>query len=343
MVGSWFAQVVFDWIKAVKKSHWRRGEGRTTPPAAHGEDMLVPFMSCLRCPHHCGTGAIAPPMLQMFTPMSPSAAGPTNNPKPFNFLSNGFGCLCNRTAIRSGISLHRGLRSTMRSRHFNSGGNYVHGVNACMHACVPRELQLYCCPAHPSGSELRGCECTASAELGDTKAPTPMMHEDVPPGAPTVVRAGPLLPALDRKITPLSCTISCMHACSRLHLHAVPNWVQQQVPVCGTEQFSAQQTSMSCDWSHLPEHFLQPPDHQLPRVTQNVCTLQAQQRVPRGSCNVHRAPNRHHRHLPERLIHLASRNQATCEEANTPPPNNTGNKMTWHAAEDIGRSRLRGR
>ena len=131
MVGSWFAQVVFDWIKAVKKSHWRRGEGRTTPPAAHGEDMLVPFMSCLRCPHHCGTGAIAPPMLQMFTPMSPSAAGPTNNPKPFNFLSNGFGCLCNRTAIRSGISLHRGLRSTMRSRHFNSGGNYVHGVNAC--------------------------------------------------------------------------------------------------------------------------------------------------------------------------------------------------------------------
>jgi len=37
---------------------------------------------------------------------------------------------------------------------------------------------------------------SAFAMVGDTSAATLMMQEEVPPGAPAVVRAGPLLPAL---------------------------------------------------------------------------------------------------------------------------------------------------
>ena len=36
---------------------------------------------------------------------------------------------------------------------------------------------------------------------GDTNAPTPMIAVSDPPGAPTVVRPGPLLPADDTKTT----------------------------------------------------------------------------------------------------------------------------------------------
>lgn len=39
-------------------------------------------------------------------------------------------------------------------------------------------------------------EWVPAAIVGDTYAPTPIMLEEVPPGAPTVVNAGPLFPAL---------------------------------------------------------------------------------------------------------------------------------------------------
>jgi hypothetical protein len=54
----------------------------------------------------------------------------------------------------------------------------------------PRDDHVYCSPSR-SGSRS---ECAAAASEGDTNAPTPMMEEAVPPGAPTVLRAGPLLP-----------------------------------------------------------------------------------------------------------------------------------------------------
>lgn len=51
-----------------------------TPPAAHGDDIDVPFISCRRCWHHWGTGAMAPPGAQKLTPVSPSAVGPASPP-----------------------------------------------------------------------------------------------------------------------------------------------------------------------------------------------------------------------------------------------------------------------
>jgi len=43
-------------------------------------------------------------------------------------------------------------------------------------------------------------EWAPAAIAGETYAPTPMILDVVPPGAPTVVKAGPLLPALLTKI-----------------------------------------------------------------------------------------------------------------------------------------------
>lgn len=41
---------------------------RATPPHALGLAMEVPFISCLLCCVHCGTGAIAPPGADSVTP-----------------------------------------------------------------------------------------------------------------------------------------------------------------------------------------------------------------------------------------------------------------------------------
>mmetsp|Transcript_12972 Transcript_12972/g.36483 ORF Transcript_12972/g.36483 Transcript_12972/m.36483 type:complete len:273 (-) Transcript_12972:619-1437(-) len=68
----------------------------------------------------------------------------------------------------------------------------------------PREDQVYCCPS--LSTSLR--ECPAAARSGETYAPTEMMAEVVPPGAPTVLRAGPLLPAEDTKMMPCLLTTS---------------------------------------------------------------------------------------------------------------------------------------
>ena len=38
--------------------------------------------------------------------------------------------------------------------------------------------------------------CAPAAIAGETYAPTPIILDVVPPGAPTVLNAGPLLPAL---------------------------------------------------------------------------------------------------------------------------------------------------
>lgn len=47
-----------------------------TQPAALGDAMEVPFMSCVRCNVYGGTHVIAPPGAAMHTPKEPSIAGP---------------------------------------------------------------------------------------------------------------------------------------------------------------------------------------------------------------------------------------------------------------------------
>lgn len=49
---------------------------KATPPHALGLAMEVPFMSCLACCVHCGTGAMAPPGAESTTPGWPSSVGP---------------------------------------------------------------------------------------------------------------------------------------------------------------------------------------------------------------------------------------------------------------------------
>ena len=60
----------------------------------------------------------------------------------------------------------------------------------------PRELQVYCRPPQASGSMTL---CDSAAMSGDTQAPMPMIGLELPPGAPTVERPGPLLPAEEMK------------------------------------------------------------------------------------------------------------------------------------------------
>jgi hypothetical protein len=65
-------------------------------------------------------------------------------------------------------------------------------IYALLTAAGPLLLQVYCCPTPNSPRFLR--LCPAAARAGDTKAPTEMRAEEVPPGAPTVDSAGPALP-----------------------------------------------------------------------------------------------------------------------------------------------------
>ena len=67
----------------------------------------------------------------------------------------------------------------------------------------PRDDQVYWMAGMVSRSEY-----CASIMVGETYAPMPKIAEVVPPGEPTVERAGPLLPALATKMTPCLLTIS---------------------------------------------------------------------------------------------------------------------------------------
>lgn len=58
-------------------------------------------------------------------------------------------------------------------------------------------------------------EWPALASDGDTYAPTEMIAEEVPPGAPTVDRAGPALPAEETKMTPCLWTMSSARSMKR--------------------------------------------------------------------------------------------------------------------------------
>ncbi len=78
----------------------------------------------------------------------------------------------------------------------------------------PRDDQVKC----PSGSSCR-IEYCALIMCGDTYAPTPIMCENAPPGAPTVLSAGPLLPALPTRITLCLCASMCAMSLKR-PLHA---------------------------------------------------------------------------------------------------------------------------
>src|SRR5262245_3933107 len=60
----------------------------------------------------------------------------------------------------------------------------------------PREVQVY-----GMSGNLRRMAYSACIMAGEIYAPTPIRAEAVPPGAPTVDRAGPAFPALETKIT----------------------------------------------------------------------------------------------------------------------------------------------
>ena len=74
----------------------------------------------------------------------------------------------------------------------------------------PRDDHVYWIAGIVSRSEY-----CASIIVGETYAPIPKSAEVVPPGDPTVDRAGPLLPALATKITPCLLTISEYSPASR--------------------------------------------------------------------------------------------------------------------------------
>ena len=65
-------------------------------------------------------------------------------------------------------------------------------------------------------SSARRKEWPASASSGSTYAPTEMIDDDVPPGAPTEVRAGPELPAELMKMTSCSLTTYFINQSVRL-------------------------------------------------------------------------------------------------------------------------------
>ena len=82
-------------------------------------------------------------------------------------------------------------------------------------------------------------ECAAAASAGDTNAPTPMMADDVPPGAPTVLSAGPLLP----------CTAPQPLGSQSAQLRSVvgsPTWVFR-----GGEDGSLEQPSWAARCGHI--------------------------------------------------------------------------------------------
>mmetsp|Transcript_6059 Transcript_6059/g.37553 ORF Transcript_6059/g.37553 Transcript_6059/m.37553 type:complete len:226 (-) Transcript_6059:1093-1770(-) len=88
----------------------------------------------------------------------------------------------------------------------------------------PRELQVYWIPpSFPSSSGgTSRTLCPTAASSAETHAPTPRMAAVVPPGAPTVDRAGPSFPAEETKV--MSCFRTSCSATST-NLPALGVWV----------------------------------------------------------------------------------------------------------------------
>lgn len=163
-------------------------------------------MSCPALSVHVGTCVTAPPGAEMLTPTSPSKDGLGANP------------VSNRP---NGRAAGQGRTTNKRRR--------THGSTTCTaarrgpRASCNRPSSLAARRArrhlrgHRAGHAWWAGRATAAGPPVVPPGPgAPMMAAVVPPGQPTVERAGPLLPAEARKTMPCSYTTSLHRSTKRL-------------------------------------------------------------------------------------------------------------------------------
>lgn len=144
---------------------------RAPPPHAHGDDIDVPFIN-MRCwSVHVGTGAMAPPAALIQTPRSPSIVGPR-------------------------LDLHTNVMTKVwDTNSFRRQKAITVMVNQKLEICSEIKIKMYQVYSRPSGGASTKLWAPA-AIAWETYAPTPIILDVVPPGAPTVLNPGPSLPAL---------------------------------------------------------------------------------------------------------------------------------------------------